>query len=96
VSGVERLKIWNWNQCSAWAICFRHRPESVVQETEESILRTARKKLNELNVAGAVGAGGIVGLLTGSWIVFAVVSAVLIAAGIGSGNIRLDRKNRQR
>jgi hypothetical protein len=55
----------------------------------------ARKKLNEVNVLGSLGAAGVAGILTGSWFVFLAASAVLIVAGIYSGDIRPDRNKRR-
>ena len=59
-------------------------------------MKNAREKSNELNVAGAVATAAVLGVLCGSWTVFAVVGVLLIAAGISSGDIRPDRKSEQR
>jgi hypothetical protein len=72
----------------------RHRCGNV-NATEKSILKTAREKLNELNVVGALGAAGVVGLLCGSWTVFIVAGALLIAAGSKTGDIRLRKSKRR-
>jgi hypothetical protein len=53
----------------------------------------AREKLNKHHIVGAVGAAGLIGLLTGSWIVAAVVGNVVIAAAIHSGDIRLKGRH---
>lgn len=55
----------------------------------------ARQKLNEVNVLGALGTAGLIGLLAQSWIVFAILGVALIAAGLHSGGIR-PAKDRQR
>ena len=55
----------------------------------------ARKKLNEFNVLSSLGAAGVLGILTGSWTVFLITGAILIAAGVYNGDIRPD-KGKQR
>ncbi len=54
----------------------------------------ARTKLNEVYVVGSVALAGIVGIATGSWIVFAVAGATLLAASLATGNIRPDKGGR--
>ena len=49
----------------------------------------AREKLNSHHIAGAIGAAGIIGLLTGSWLVAAVVGALAVGMAIHTGDIRL-------
>ena len=49
----------------------------------------ARQKLNSVHFAGAIGAAGIVGLITGSWIVAAVVGTLAVGMALGAGDIRL-------
>ena len=49
----------------------------------------ARQKLNTHHIAGAVGLAGILGLITGSWIVAAVVGALAVGMAIHDGDIRL-------
>jgi hypothetical protein len=49
----------------------------------------ARQKLNSHHVAGAIAVAGIIGLLTGSWLVAAAVGAVAVGIAIHSGDIRL-------
>jgi hypothetical protein len=49
----------------------------------------ARQKLNTHYMAGAVGAAGLLGLLTGSWIVAAVVGTLAVGLAISAGDIRL-------
>jgi hypothetical protein len=61
---------------------------------EENILG-ARKKLNEVNVFGSLGAAGILGILTSSWMVFVVAGAILVAAGVYSGDIRSGKGKRR-
>jgi len=48
----------------------------------------ARQKFNKHHVIGSFGVAAIVGGLAGSWTVFAVVAAVLIAGSVYSGEIR--------
>jgi hypothetical protein len=48
----------------------------------------ARTKLNEANVLSSLGAAGVLGFLTGSFTVFLIAGAVLIAAGLYAGDIR--------
>lgn len=55
----------------------------------------AREKLNKHHVVCALGAAAIVGGLAGSWVIFGVVAAVLIAGSIHSGEIRPDKGKRQ-
>jgi hypothetical protein len=59
----------------------------VPHAAKETVLG-ARTKLNEANVLGSLGAAGVLGFLTGSWAVFFVAGAVLIAAGVYGGDIR--------
>ena len=54
----------------------------------------ARQKLNEVNVLGALGTAGLIGLLAQSWIVFAILGVALIAAGLCNGEIRPDKGKR--
>ena len=49
----------------------------------------ARQKLNTHHIAGAVGLAGVLGLITGSWIVAAVVGTLAIGMAIHTGDIRL-------
>lgn len=49
----------------------------------------ARQKLNSHHVTGAIVVAGIAGLLTGSWLVAAVVGTLAVGAAIHSGDIRL-------
>ncbi len=48
----------------------------------------AREKLNEHHIAGSLGVAAAVGGLTGSWVIFAVVAAVLVATGVCTGGRR--------
>ena len=54
----------------------------------------ARQKLNSINTVGALAAGGIVGALTGSWLVFIVTVGVLVCAAISAGDIRPKSRRR--
>ncbi len=55
----------------------------------------ARKKLNRHHIVRALGVAAIVGGLAGSWLVFGVVAAALIAGSIHAGEIRPDKGKRQ-
>ena len=55
----------------------------------------ARTKLNEVNVLGSLAVAGAVGILTGSWTVFLVTGALLVAAGVYSGDIRPSKGRRR-
>ena len=48
----------------------------------------ARQKLNEAHVIGALIMASFLGLMTGSWTVFIIASAVLIGAATYNGAIR--------
>ena len=48
----------------------------------------ARQELNKVHVIGSLGAAGLLGLLTGSFAVFVVASAVMIGASVCTGGIR--------
>ena len=48
----------------------------------------AREKLNDHHIVGSLGVAAVIGGLTGSWVVFAVVAAALVATGVCTGEIR--------
>lgn len=50
----------------------------------------ARTKLNAFHFMGSIGVAAIVAVLTNSSLLFILVAATLIAAGIWTGQIRLD------
>ena len=52
----------------------------------------ARQKLNDAHVIGAIIVAGVLGLMTCSWTVFIIASAVLIGAAILGGDIRLHKR----
>ena len=52
-------------------------------------------KAFELNLATAVGAAAVAGVLTASWTVFFVAGALLIASSIYTGDLRFDKRKRQ-
>jgi hypothetical protein len=54
----------------------------------------ARQKLNALYVQGGLILAAIVGVLAGSWVVFALTSAVLIGLGLHGGELRPRRRRR--
>ena len=49
----------------------------------------AREKLNSHHITGAVGLAGILGLITGSWVVAAIVGTLAIGMALHDGDIRL-------
>ena len=51
--------------------------------------RSAKHKLNGSYVHGALVVGGLLGLLSGSWLIFLIVAAILVATSIHDGSIRL-------
>ncbi len=55
----------------------------------------ARTKLNNVHVGGSIVLAGLVGIVTGSWLIFAVTGATLIASGVYLGNIRPNGKKRR-
>jgi hypothetical protein len=54
---------------------------------------SARQDLNRFHVLGSFGLAAIAGVLTGSWLVFVVVMAILIAISLFTGEIRPRRRN---
>ena len=76
------------------ALQFGGAEEIAVTTTQEKTLG-ARQKLNQHHVVGALGMAAIVGGLASSWLVFAVLAAVLIAGSIYAGDIRPDKGKRQ-
>lgn len=48
----------------------------------------AKKKLNSANVVGALMVSALIGMLFGSWAIFAITSGVLVASGLYNGDIR--------
>ena len=55
---------------------------------------SARHRLNSAAIHGALGAAALIGAVTGSWGVFWLASAVLVATSLHDGNIRLGRRRR--
>lgn len=49
---------------------------------------SAKHKLNQAHVLGALLVAGVIGWVTGSWIVFGVALATLVLAGCHAGDIR--------
>lgn len=54
----------------------------------------ARQKLNAANATGALVVGGLVGALTGSWLVFVVTAGALMGAALCAGEIRPTGRRR--
>ncbi|WP_075091240.1 hypothetical protein [Planctomyces sp. SH-PL14] len=58
---------------------------------------SARQKLNNAHVHGALIVAALIGAVTGSWAVFLLSALVGLAMAIHSGGIRLrSRRNRDR
>ena len=53
----------------------------------------ARHKLNKHHMAVAFGIAGLAGLLTGSWVVAAVVGSLAVGMAVHSGDIRLKGRD---
>jgi hypothetical protein len=51
----------------------------------------ARQKLNQIHVLGSMLAATVFGVASGSWTIFWIVAAALIAASFYSGDIRSPR-----
>ena len=56
---------------------------------------SARKKLNCLNIVGAITVAAIVGGLIGSWLVFFMAATLLIGGAIYVGDIRINSRRRR-
>ena len=54
----------------------------------------ARRKLNEVHLAGGLVLAALAGLWTGSWAVFVAAFAVLVVLDLSSGNVRLGGRVR--
>lgn len=50
---------------------------------------SARKKLNQANVNGAVVIAAVVGLATQSWTVFVLAATFVVVVGLYAGDIRV-------
>ena len=55
----------------------------------------AREKLNRFHIIGSLGVAAIIGGLAGSWLVFGVVAAALIAGSIQAGEVRPENGTRR-
>jgi len=53
----------------------------------------SKDKLNAFHLTGSLGVSALLGLLTGSWIVFLVMSCLLIGSSLLPGGIRLQNQN---
>ena len=56
----------------------------------------ARKKLNSAYLTGSVLVAGLIGYTAGSWGVFVLALAVLVASNLVSGDVRLDQRKKGR
>ena len=61
---------------------------------EEMCVLSARKKLNAIYAGSSVAVAAIIGALAGSWVVFAVAVAVLIACSLAGDDIRPNKRRR--
>ena len=61
---------------------------------QETHILSARQKLNGIYVLGSLAVAGIVGGLSGSWIVFLIVGGLLIGCSLSDGSIRPGRRRR--
>lgn len=52
----------------------------------------AREKLNTNHIIGALGTAGLLGLVTGSWLLAVLAGVVLVGAAIHSGDVRFKRR----
>ena len=55
---------------------------------------SARQKLNGAYLTGSLMMAGLVGLVTGSWMVFGVAFGTMAAIDLATGNIRPNRWGR--
>lgn len=56
----------------------------------------ARKKINRAYFNGCARVAGVIGAVSGSWVVFGVAMAAALTLAIYSGDIRLSPRNRRR
>ncbi len=52
----------------------------------------AREKLNEAFVTGSIVMAAIAGWMTGSWLVFIIAAAIMLAMNVHDGDIRPSRR----
>ena len=52
-------------------------------------IKTAKHKLNSAHVHGVLVIAGFLGLVTGSWLIFALAAGALVFTSIQDGSIRL-------
>ena len=55
----------------------------------------ARTELNKIHVVGSLGLAGLLGVMSGSFAVFVIASAVMIGASVYAGEIRPGRGGRR-
>ena len=56
----------------------------------------SKDKLNAFHLTGSLGVSALLGLLTESWIVFLVMSCLLVGSSLLTGEIRLPNQNNRR
>ena len=52
----------------------------------------ARQKLNAVAIQGCLIVSGIIGLVCQSWLIFLIISVVLIGSSLAAGEIRPNRQ----
>lgn len=58
--------------------------------------RNSRTKLNSLHATGAVGVAALLAATTGSWPLFVLIAASLLAVSFATGEVRGPRNGRRR
>jgi len=54
--------------------------------------RSSRDKLNSLHLGGSIAIAAAIAVLSGSWQLFVLVAAALVAASLYTGEIRAPRR----
>jgi uncharacterized protein involved in exopolysaccharide biosynthesis len=54
--------------------------------------RSSRDKLNSFHLVGSIGIAAIIAAWAGSWLLFLLVAAALIVAGLLTGEVRPPRR----
>ena len=54
--------------------------------------QSSRDKLNSFHLMGAIGLAGIIAAVSGSWLLFLLVGAALVAASVLTGEVRPPRR----
>ena len=68
---------------------------TIIDSNKQEIhILSARQKLNGIYAGGSVAVAAIIGALAGSWAVFAITAAVLLACSLAGGDIRPNKRRR--